>query len=276
MRFARALPALFAVALLAGPVARADTTCTFGGPTPGFRAAKVFLPDGSDFATIRLTSARPAMLAGDRSSWHLAVGFAIINVATREMVSSRVVSSGYSTRRVVIEENGTDVVRQEIIGPDAPFERASWIQVGHLDPGSYYLVGFGSDGDVRNPNPWWGADFHLGPDVSCAPVGEGEIFDLDYTQFHGGTQFSASVAGVAMSEHGGFATSRSLVFGLMDVRAQGAGMASLDYAMPGGITGTLSNQIVPFVSTAGTYAFTASFSGAFPVVVVAAVALDPS
>ena len=61
----------------------------------------------------------------------------------------------------------------------------------------------------------------------------------------------------------------------MDAQTQLAGSATLAYTLGGGTTGTVSNQIVPFVGGSGDYSFVSEFTGAFPVTVVAGVALTP-
>jgi len=212
------------------------------------------------------------MPAGDRSSWHLAEGVAVINASTGALVTWRVASYGSSPRRAVVESSGMQVARQEFTGPDAPFVHQVTAPVPSLAPGSYYLVGFGTDGDRRLPNPWWGAEVHLAENVPCTPVGSGETFDYDQTDFSGGTQVAAWGAGIAQDEHLSFHLARHLVFGLMDVATQVAGSAKLDYEIPGAKAS--ATQITAFASTDGDYSFTANFAGIFPVTVIAGIALD--
>jgi hypothetical protein len=61
----------------------------------------------------------------------------------------------------------------------------------------------------------------------------------------------------------------------MDSDTQLAGSASLAYSLPGK-QDTIENRTIPFSSTAGQYAFDANFTGAFPFVSIAGVALDLS
>src|SRR5438067_6687323 len=147
MRARRIVAAACIAASFAMPAARADTTCTVGGPTPGSTVLRVDLPNGSDAATIHLTlptstvpgvdtnTNPPTLPVGDRSSWHLAMGFAVIDARTHEIVTSRVYNTGSSTRRVVVVSEGTEVARQEITGPDVSFAHTAWVPVNRLAPG---------------------------------------------------------------------------------------------------------------------------------------------
>jgi hypothetical protein len=265
--------ALLACVLSVPPAARAETTCLFAAPAPGYRVAKIDLPSGSEFATIRFTTSRPAMPAGDRSSWHLAMGFAIIDATTRQLVTSRIYNAGSSTRSVVVVSDDTTIARQDVAGPDVTFVHQSWAPVNRLAPGSYYVVGFGVDGGASLPNPYWGAEIHVSDAVSCAPVGNGEVFDIDHSRFDGGTQVSGSVAGAAIDATKAWSTSHAIVFGLMDVAQQGVGSASLRYATPE-LSGTVTNAIMPFVGGPGSYSWSANFTGAAPIVDIAGVAFD--
>jgi hypothetical protein len=268
--------ALFAVVLaaFAAPgAARADTACSFGGPASGFRAMRLALPQGSSFLTMTFTSARPTMLAGDRSSWHFSQGIGVIDESSGELVAWKLLSQGNSPRRAVVEANGMDVARHEITAPDGPFVHQSNGLVPSLPPGTYDVIAFGTDGDARLPNPWWGGEVRVSAAVSCAPLGSGEIVDYDNTDFTGGTQVAAWGAGVAQDVRLSFHTARRLTFGLLDSETQLAGSATLQYSMPGA-QDTIENTTVPFVSGAGDYAFDANFSGAFPFVSISGVAVD--
>ncbi|MFN2614640.1 MAG: hypothetical protein ABR552_07470 [Actinomycetota bacterium] len=267
---------LLTLCLFAGTAARADTTCSVGGSTPAFAARMVTLQSGSDFVTIQLSTAMPSSLpAGDRASWHLVAGFAVVDASTGRLVVARGISLGSSTRRVVVESDGTAVAREDVVAPDAPFKHELSAQITRLDPGTYYVIGFGTDGDARSPNQIWGADFHFSAATMCKPVGTGEVFDIDATRFSGGTQVSTPVAGASSGERASMYTARGLVFGLMDVHAQFAGSASLGYSFPDGSSDTLSNTIVPFTGGPGEYAFTSDYAAAFPVTEIAGVMLDP-
>jgi hypothetical protein len=259
---------------MTGAVARADTSCSMGGPVSGYRALRISLPHGASYADLRFTSSRPTYVAGDRSSWHLAQGVALIDARTRNIITFRVGSWGSSPRRVVIRQNGTDLVRQDVAGPDSPFVHASSTPVQGLLPGTYYAIGFGTDGDRRLPNPLWGAEIKLGADATCISVGTGGVFDYDQTQFAAGTQVSAWGPGFAQQITKSFTSRRQIVFGLMDIAVQGAGSDQLSYSLPGQRTGTLSNRIVPFVAGPGRFTFRASFTGLFPLALVSGVVLD--
>lgn len=268
--------ALFAVvlaALVAPGAARADTACSFGGPTSGFRAMRFVLPQGSSFLTMSFTSARPTMVAGDRSSWHFSEGIGVVDEATGNLVAWKLVSQGNSPRRAVVEAGGSEIARREITAPDGPFVHQSNGLVPSLPPGTYDVVTFGTDGDVRLPNPWWGGEIRVSAAVSCAPVGTGELVDYDNTDFTGGTQVSAWGAGVAQDARLSFHTARRLTFGLLDSETQFAGSATLQYATPTAHD-TITNATIPFSSVAGDYAFDANFSGAFPFVSISGIAVD--
>jgi hypothetical protein len=275
-RFVTAL-AVVSASLAAAQPAFADTICSFGGPSPSFRAIRMDLPQGSTFLNIRLTAKRPTRPLGDRTNWHLTQGIAIIDATTHELVISRIASAGSSTRRVVVTANGTDVVRQDMPqGPDAPFVHSAYIPLPGLAAGSYYLIGFGSDGSKTFPNEWWGGEVGISGSHLCTPIGTGEVFDHDQSEFTGGTMVNAWGPGYA--DHAGLTmhTDRSLVFGVMNATTQASSVGSmqLDYSQPGGQTGTVSNAIVPFVSSGGDFVFQASYAGAFPLVNIAYVALD--
>jgi hypothetical protein len=268
--------ALVATALCARQ-ASADTICSFGGPAPSFRSIRMDLPRGSEFLNIRFTAKRPSRPIGDRKNWHLVQGVAIVEAGTKDLVVSRIASAGSSTRRVVVTSDGADIVRQDMPeGPDAPFVHGAYTPLPGLPSGSYFLIGFGSDGSATFPNEWWGAEVTVSGTHLCTPIGVGEIFDYDQSEFSGGTMVNAWGPGYAdrigLSEH----SDRSLIFGVMDASTQAtaAGNMQLDYSLPDGQTGTVSNNILPFVSTGGDLVFQASYAGAFPLIDIAGVALD--
>lgn len=252
----------------AGPV----TTCVFGGPTPGFSAARIELPQGTDFVSIEPHGGRPGRVAGPES-WHLAQGMLIVNAETLAIASFRIESIGSAPRAVVLDVDGQRIARQEHPGPDGPFYHQAAHPRPGLAAGTYYLIGFGSDGGRAFPNDWWGADVRLGGTHRCTPVGTGEVFDFDQTEFEGGTHAYAGAAGYADDISLSWETQRGLVVGLMDAAVQGPGEAELDYDMPFE-SGTIDDEIEPFVSLGGSFDFEARYSGAYPMMLIAGVALD--
>lgn len=255
-----------------GARAAAITTCVFGGPTPGYSAARLELPEGTDFVSIEKHGGRPGRFAGPES-WHLAQGMLIIDAATLDIVSFRVESVGSAPRAVVVDVDGTRVARQEHPGPDGPFYHQAAHPRPGLAPGTYFLVGFGSDGGRAFPNDWWGADVRVGGSHRCTPVGTGEVFDFDQTHFDGGTHAYAGPVGHAEGITLSWETPRQLVVGLMDAAVQAVGEAELDYSMPSA-SGTIEDEIEPFVSLGGRLDFEARYAGPYPLMLIAGVALD--
>lgn len=265
--------ALLVVVMTGAPAARADTTCTFGGPSPGAQILRIELPQGSDYVSIAFSSQRATVVAGDRTSWHLAQGIGLLDT-DGSLRAWRVSSQGTSPRRAVVEANGTSVARPDYPGPDAPFAHSNSGDVSNLEPGVYHVIAFGTDGTSDLPNAWWGGELRLSADASCVPVGAGDIIDKDHTDFTGGTHAFVYGAGVARDLSLVVQTERKLVFGLMDATTQIAGEAVLTYDLPGLAQGSLRNAIAPFVSQGGALRFSAEYAGPFPIVAISGVAFD--
>lgn len=270
-----------AVALLATlvspvPPAWALTTCRLGGPTPSWSARRITLAEPAELA-VRLTAPPPTVPVGGRDGWHVAAGLVIVDAATGGLVAARVGNYGSAPRRAVVRADGQDVIDHELVGPDAPFEHRGGSLPPSLSKGTYYLVGFGSDGGPGTPSLGWSAEVSVGADVDCVPVGKGKPFELDHTDFEGGTQVTAYGAGVVQDVTARLRAKRELVVGLMDVATQvttPAEGARLDYAFPDGRSGSLSEEIVPFAGPAGEYRFRGQATGAFPLLLVSGVMLD--
>lgn len=264
---------LLALVALAG-VARADeiTTCVFGSPTPGYRVIKLELPEGTNFLSIEPHGARSTRVTGDES-WHLAHGLIVVNAETLAMEAYRVEAIGSSPRAVVVAADGTAVARQGHPAPDGPFYHTTARPRSGLPAGTYYAIGFGSDGSATQPNEWWGADLRLAGRHRCTTLGAGEVFDIDHTEFRGGTHAYAHAAGIGEDLTYEHTTSRRLVVGFIDAAVQLAGEAEVTYSMPSG-SGTINDEIVPFASLGGPLKFDASYSGLYPTILVAGVALD--
>lgn len=259
---------LFSMAL----PANADTLCTMAGPTPGFKAIKLELPQGSSYIGLELGGARTTTLVNDGSSWHFSRGIFLLDSQMR-ILSYRVQNSGSVPRRTVVEAGGE---RQQVNAglTDGPFIHSAQKLIPSLSPGTYYAVAFGSDGSSRVPNEFWSADVRVQGAQSCAQVGVGSVFDINHTDFTGGTQVYSAGIGVAEGIEGSLPSSRQLVLGMMDASVQITGEARLDYSLSSGETGSLDDEIVPFVTGPGTSSFSASFMGPFPIISISGVAID--
>lgn len=267
-----------ACALVAAPAARAgdeSTKCSMAGPAPGYKAVKLHLPEGSSHLSLLVLGNHVSRAVSDRNVWHLAQGIVIVNAETLEIEAHRVESEGTSPRGVVLTADGTDVARQAVPGPDGPFYHTAGRPRAGLAPGTYYAIGFGSDGGTTQPSDWYSVAVVVEGKHSCSPIGSGTVFDIDQTEFTGGTQAYAQAAGSAedIAHTYEAPTGTDLVVGLLDAGVQGPGEATLSYETPYS-AGTVEDTIVPFLSTGGTHAFTASYQGLFPLILAAGVALD--
>jgi hypothetical protein len=238
-----------AASLSVASPSRGSTACSFGGPAPGFGAARLELPAGADQVSLRLFGHR-AMRPTAGSGPPLVQGIFVLDATTRRLIAYRVATEG-------------DV-----------FVHSANASVPSLAPGSYLVVAFGALPGVVKPTDSWAAELAAPGAESCSPVGAGEVFSRGAGDFHEGV---AALGGAAAVVRGGRTTmtaTRSLVIGVMDASVQFAGTAKLDYTLPGS-SGTVSDALHPFVSTAGPYAWTANVQGAFPTLAVAGVAIDP-
>lgn len=275
--------AFFIICSLTALGARADevTVCPMGGPTPGYRAIRFNLPQGSDFLGLEPHGTRASRVISDNTNWHLASGVFIVNASTRQIEAYRVESVGSAPRAVVVRSDGADVVRQSTTGPDGPFYHTASKPRSGLAPGTYYAIGFGSDGGTTTPNEWWSYDVRVEGTHSCSSVGNGAVFDVDNTEFAGDTQVYAGAVGAAegITYSMPQPSNVDFVVGLMDAAVQGSelgggeGGAELAFQMPSA-TGVVEDEIVPFASGAGTHDFEGSFQGAFPMLLIAGVAID--
>lgn len=252
--------------------AQTVTTCSFGGPTPGHRVARLDLQQGTDFLSIELLGGRTPRVAAEES-WHLVQGLYVLNAETLALEAFRIEATGVGPRRITVAADGQVIAAQSAPKPDGPFVHAAARPRAGLPAGSYYLIGFGSDGSPAFPNDWWGADVRIGGDHRCDLLGSGEVFDYDHTQFSGGTQVYAQPAGMAERITLAFESGRQVVVGVMDASVQLAGSAQLDYQMPSA-AGTVDDEIQPFVSVGGTFSFEGRFAGLYPTLLVAGAAID--
>lgn len=255
----------------------AGTDCPFGGPTPGWAAIRLELPSGTEFLTLELGGARAARPVYDDENWHLAQGVLVLDADTLALEAYRVGSQGMAPRRVVLRAGGTTAAAQSVAAPDVPYEHAAARLRDGLPPGNYLAIAFGTDGGRALQNEWWSAGVQVSGDHRCTPIGQGETFDHDHTDFGGGTQVYAPGAGYGEGLSHAFSTTRRIVVGLLDAetQARAASSVSLTYETPTTAEPiTISQKLVPFVSTAGDYRFEGSFRGVYPVLLVAGVAVD--
>lgn len=269
---------IIALSVIVAPLtAHADeiTVCPMGGPTPGFRVIKFDLPQGSDFLGIEPHGVRQQRGVSNDSNWHLAQGIFIVNANTRALEAYRVESAGSGPRRVVVRSEGTTFVDQPTTAPDGPFYHTASRPRSGLPAGSYYAIGFGSDGGSSLPNEWWSGDVRVSGKHSCTPIGSGRVFDIDHTEFQGDDVVYAHAVGSAedLTYTQTHSATADIVVGLMDAAVQGPGEASLTYGMPSA-SGTIEDTIVPYVSIGGEHAFEADFEGIFPMILIAGVAID--
>jgi hypothetical protein len=272
-----ALLLCLASSTIALPARAADTDCAFGGPTPGWAAIKLTLPTGTPFLTLELGGARTARPVYEDQNWHLAEGVVVINAATNAIEAFRIESAGMAPRRAVVRNDGSAVVDQAIPAADVPYEHHTHRLRDGLPAGTYYVVAFGVDGGKALPNEWWRAGVQVGGQHPCTRIGSGTTFDIDHTDFTGGTQAYVPGAGYADAITHGFTIpqEQEMVVGLIDAQTQirAASTVELSYEMPSG-TGSFSQDLIPFVSAPGPFAFEASFAGTYPVIAIAGVAID--
>ncbi len=266
-----------------GAAARATevTTCSMGGPTPGYRAMRFELPQGSSFLGLEPYGTRPFRPVSNNTNWHLASGVYIVNAATKAIEAYRVESTGSAPRAIVVGLEGGETTKVSTTTPDGPFYHTASKPRAGLAPGTYYAIGFGTDGGTATPNEWWSYDVRIEGEHKCTSIGDGVVFDVDNTEFTGGTQIFAGAVGSAeeIKHTMPLPDNIDLVVGLMDAAVQGSeigggeGGAELEYAMPSG-DGVVEDAIIPFSSWSGAHDFEGSFQGAFPMLLVAGVALD--
>lgn len=257
--------------------ASTGTDCAFGGPTPGWSAIKLDLPQGTSFLTLELAGLRTLRPVHDDDNWHLAQGIFVLNATTREVEAYRISSQGMSPRKVVARAEGVPATAPDAAAttPDVPYAHSAHGLRDSLSAGSYYVIAFGTDGGSGLPNEWWSAGVQVSASASCARIGAGETFDIDHTDFEGGTEMYVPVAGYAEGIGARYSTTRRVVVALMDAetQARGASSVTLEYTTPTA-SGSLSQRIEPLASGAGSYTFGASFSGVYPIVLIAGAAID--
>jgi hypothetical protein len=232
------------------------SSCALGGPTPGVRALRLDLPAGTDGMSLRV---RPPSQVGRR----LVEGVFLLSARAHRLIAFDIAVDGASSDRTVVRAGGTSVVNTRQTGPAAPFGRHAGAVVPDLEPGSYYLVGFGSGSATQ-----WGAELEVNAPHTCMVVGGGGVFTRDASRSTSPTAADATGAAVVSAAPLSLRTSQPLVVGVMQATHELAGHARLDYRTPT-THGTVTDSIAPFVSTAGRYRWSATATAAFPVLAVA-------
>lgn len=266
---------VLAAALSAVQPASADTICTLGSPTPGFKVIRLDLPQGSDYIGIELNGARATRPVDDGSSWHFARGIMVFT-EDLDLVTYRISNSG-STPKTYTVAADDQRVQQTALGVDGPFVHNASSLVPRLAPGVYYAVAFGVDGSRNTPNEYWSADVRVQGAVPCTSAAVGETFDLNHTDSEEGTQVYAPGIGVAEDGELLLESSRQVSIGLIDCSVQftvetdddeGVGEAGCDVELSNGATMSVEDSIVPFLTGPGASEIDFEFAGVAPVIAV--------
>jgi len=230
--------------------------------------------EGNDYIGLGIRVKSALKPVHDEESWHSIVGIMLVEAATLEVRAWWIINGGWSPPRVVVQAAGHRF-EHYVPAPDGPFA-TEWVYIpAYLPPGPYYGVGFGvGKGEgVLGPSEW-GGSIGVRGDHSCEPIGDGELFDIDHTEFTGGTQvYAPPGVGYASGISHSFSTSRNLVVGVINAGVIGPAVGrhmSLDYSTPTR-SGNVSNDLIPFASGAGTYSFRASYQGIYPEIAIAGV-----
>jgi hypothetical protein len=235
-------------------------SCALGGPTPGARTIRLDLPHGSDGVSLRL---RPPSQTGRR----LVEGAFLLAARTHRLIAFVVAVNGARPERTIVRIGGRSVVDASG-GVVAPFGRGEAAIVPDLRKGSYDLVGFGSGAATD-----WGAELDVDGPHTCAVVGSGRVFSRDASESSSGTTVDTTGVAVVDDAPMSLRTTRPLVVGVMQATHEFAGHARLAYRTPTS-HGTVTDDIAPLLSTAGTYHWTASARAAIPVLAVAGAAVS--
>lgn len=278
----RLLTTILVIATL-GPVsgARADTLCTMGSPTPGFKAIRLALPQGSNYIGIELHGDRAARPVEDGNSWHFARGIMILD-SNFGLVTYRISNSGSSPKTYHFDNDG-QVTSQDAPGVDGPFVHNASSLVPRLSPGVYYAVGFGVDGSKATPNEYWSADVRVQGAVSCSSVAVGQTFDLNHTDASAELQVYAPGLGVAEEGVLPYTSNRQVSIGLLDCSVQfsveredqaALGEAECDMQLSNGKSFSVEDAMVPFVTGPGTSTVNFEYSGVAPVISLSGASFD--
>lgn len=267
------------LASLAAPSHAATPVCALAGPAGTATVMRVELPAGAPSVAMRITtptslSATAPWVLGGRSSWHLATQVALIRARDGRLVAHRELQLGSWPRRVALSASGQSE-HADAVGPGLPFKHTGGVVPDHLDPGSYLLVAFGSDGDSALPNPGWSAEVTFGVPAACLASTVGtHVFDADQTTFRGGTQVSALGPGIGTGTVWSAPLAHSLVLGMVDAQSQLVGDADVRVAPPRVPPFVVHDALRPFVGRAGRWRFEAQWQGAVPLVLVSGVTFE--
>jgi len=272
---ARLLPALLLLGLLVKPAPAAEPSpCQLAGPAGTASVLRLDLPRGSRSLALRVTTDAGAanQSAGRTGSWHLATQIAVLRASDGRLVAHRAVQLGSSPRAVVVSSGEADV-RAAVPAVPAPFRHTAASVPPYLPAGRYLLVAYGTDGSPAVPNPGWSAEASFSVPVTCAALQtRTSVLDRDQSSFTGGTQIGTYGAGTGTAVSTTWSSRERFVVGLVDAGVQAVGTARLVASPPRSKRVLAEDALQPFAGSAGTYRFTADWTGAFPLVLVCAVA----
>lgn len=274
LRTALALSALALGGAVVPAIAADIVPCQLAGPAGTSSIVQVDLPHGSPSLALRVTTAAPdsAQTMGRSGSWHLATQVAVLRASNGRLVAHRAVQFGSTPRSAVATTSGKDM-RVDAPATPAPFRHVGASVPAYLPAGRYLLVAYGSDGSPVLPNPGWAAEAAFGVPVRCVPLHTtATLLDRDQTSFSGGTQLTAPGIGIGTGTRMTWQPRQHFVVGLADTGTQAAGDAHLTGVLPDRRKVEVRNALQPFSGGPGTYQFSAEWTGAFPLVLVCALA----
>jgi hypothetical protein len=225
---------------------------------------RIDLPHGASDVTLRTLQSAPT---GTR----LTEGVFLVEARTRRLVAFQVHTDGLSPVATTVRVGGQTLVSSPYEGPALPIARRAGTPVPGLRPGSYVLAGFGTG---TSPRAQWGAELSLGGRHRCVVLGQGTVFSTDASRSAGGTAVTTPAVSVVDGGVLQWRTDRQLVVGVMQATQELAGSASLDYRTPTA-TGTVTDGLVPFVSTAGRYHWVVRTTAPLAGIAVAGAAFRP-
>lgn len=276
--------------LLAPGVGRAQQPfCQLSGPNGTYKVGKISLPGGSSTVGMGWVQKDPAQFPFTDKQGYLAVlGFFIVDAATHRAVRWVVDVGGSAAPHAVVRVNGTTYY-------DAPFPSTRLTGVhggirglvgGALDPGTYYVVGFGwgaSEGLLGEGR--WSVAVYTGVDCPLLNA-PGELINFNQADFQGGTHVYAPLVGagsglsltrqvtrntvlasIYASEDSQYVPGVGWIGGRMDLR----------YSTPTGSDrlGTVTGRgITHLSSVGGTYRYFLDYYGVDPLVDITTLEVD--
>lgn len=278
--------------LLAPGVGRAQQPfCQLSGPNGTYKVGKISLPGGSSTVGMGWVQNDPAQFPfTDDRGYFTVLGFFIVDAATHRAVRWVVHAGGAAAPHTVVRVNGTTYY-------DAPFP-STRLTGGHggirglvggaLDPGTYYVVGFGwgaSEGLLGEGR--WSVAVYTG--VDCPLVNApGELVSYNHADFQGPTHIYAPLVGVGSGLGLNFQAPRNTVLGsvyaaITDTytgRPVGwvGGRVDMRYTTPTysdrvGTT-TTKTSIKQLASIGGPYTFAADYYGIDPLLNITFLQVD--